>query len=188
MTTLLRDTDNGRENSDQPPVVLISAASARELFDTHGSELLAFLIGVLRDKSAADDVLQTSFRRLLESGHTAQKETIKGWLFKVALREALVYRRQAARNDKFIREYSISDVNSQEIYEPADVLAKAEDVERIRQLLSQLPPDQQQVIQQRIYEHKTFATIAEDSRVPIGTVLTRMRLALEKLRNWFGSP
>ena len=38
------------------------------------------------------------------------------------------------------------------------------------------------MVEQRIYGEKTFAVIAEELKVPLGTVLTRNRLAMEKLR------
>jgi len=45
-----------------------------------------------------------------------------------------------------------------------------------------LPPEQQQVVRMRIYEDKTFAVIAAELGIPLGTALGRMRTALIKLR------
>ncbi len=45
-----------------------------------------------------------------------------------------------------------------------------------------LPADQLQVVQLRIYEEQTFQEIARRLELPLGTVLTRMRLALKKLQ------
>ena len=47
--------------------------------------------------------------------------------------------------------------------------------------MERLPVEQRRVIRMRIYEDKTFAVIAEELGAPLGTVLTRMRLALRKL-------
>ena len=52
----------------------------------------------------------------------------------------------------------------------------------VRKALGELPPEQSKVVWARMYEDKTFAQIAEESGLPLGTVLTRMRLALGKLR------
>ena len=162
----------------------LSPEIVQELFARYGSEVFAFLVGVLRDQNAAQDVCQMTFGRVLEMGHTARDETIKGWIFKVALREALVYRRQRIRQDRHLKEYSQHATLFTESSESD--LVNSEDVARLRQLLMQLPADQQYVVRQRIYEGKTFATIADELNVPLGTVLTRMRLALEKVRKWFG--
>ena len=52
----------------------------------------------------------------------------------------------------------------------------------LRKALGELPAEQGRVVWARMYEDKTFAQIAEEFGLPLGTVLTRMRLALEKLR------
>ena len=166
----------------------LSSEVVRGLYEAHGAELLAFLIGVLRDASAAQDVSQITFRRLVESGHSVREETMKGWIFKVALREALVYRRQNSLRDRHLKEYSLHSTPraSSEASSFDDNLLKDETVTRLKQLLTQLPADQQFVVRQRIYENKTFAAIADELSLPLGTVLTRMRIALEKIRKWFG--
>lgn len=163
----------------------ISTEEVRELFAIHSTELVAFLAGVLRDPIAAQDVSQIAFSRLLELGHTAQKETIKGWLFQVAMREALDYRRRMKREQTHIEDYGTS--KRQGLAELTDSLALIDEVERIRKLLGQLPAEQQEVVSLRIHENKTFAIIAAELNVPLGTVLTRMRLATEKLRSWLGN-
>ena len=58
---------------------------------------------------------------------------------------------------------------------------RAETVARVRSALQELPQEQRQVVEDRIYRGKTFARIATDRGVALGTVLTRMRLALDKL-------
>jgi RNA polymerase sigma-70 factor (ECF subfamily) len=54
-------------------------------------------------------------------------------------------------------------------------------VERVTRSLSVLSPEQRQVVERRVWGGKTFAEIAAELDAPIGTVLTRMRLALCKL-------
>jgi RNA polymerase sigma factor (sigma-70 family) len=164
----------------------LSAEVVQSLYSTHATEVFAFLLGVLRDADDARDVSQLTFRRLVEVGHTAAETTIKGWIFKVALREALTYRRQTSRQDRHLKQISLEFGSSSPAGSLEDDLVRREDVTRLKQLLSQLPADQLNVVRQRIYEEKTFSTIANELDVPLGTVLTRMRLALEKLRKWWG--
>lgn len=168
----------------------ISPDEVQLVYETYHRELFAFLIGVLNDPSAAQDVSQVVFRRLIELGHTAQRETIKGWLFTVAMNEALDYRRKVVRQRQHLEEYCKQIENSQG---PTvdEVLVSEEEASRLRELITQLPKDQQQVVRLRIHTGKTFAVIATELQVPLNTVLTRMRLALDKLRkgmhNEFGS-
>ena len=56
-----------------------------------------------------------------------------------------------------------------------------------RAALEKLPVEQREVVLLKISEQKTFAAIAAELSLPLGTVLTRMQLALAKLRRALGS-
>ncbi len=178
--------DGGPTKSGQPtPPERLSPDTVRALYDVHGRDLLTFLMGVLRNPEVAQDVCQATFQRLLEAGHEARAETIRGWLFKVAFHEAMAHRRRESRGDRLQRNYGTAG-------DPVDFdsslqsLVRAEEIAKLKQLLLELPAEQQHVVRQRIHEDKTFAAIADELNVPLGTVLTRMRLAMQKLQKWFG--
>jgi RNA polymerase sigma-70 factor (ECF subfamily) len=61
-------------------------------------------------------------------------------------------------------------------------LLRLEAVELVREALDELPAEQRQVVRMRIYEDKTFAVIAKELKIPLGTALARMRSAGRKLR------
>lgn len=176
-------TDSGKLVSPER----LSAESVRALYEVHGRDLLTFLIGVLRDQEAAWDVSQITFQRLLEVGHLARSETVRGWLFKVAFHEAMAFRRKQSRGERIQRELAVGKDEGQGDFQSAmQSLVRDEEIARLRSLLQQLPEDQRFVVRQRIQEEKTFAVIADELQVPLGTVLTRMRLAIQKLQKWFG--
>ena len=169
------------------------ATTSRETdwFADFAGELRAFLLGVLRNDDLAGEALQTTLVKALERGHEARPETRRGWLFRVALNEALVLKRRAKIQVKTFRELAQSDARRHESAggsvtrneSPEGFVLRAEVVDRVRLALDDLPAEQRRVVQMRIYEHKTFAIIASELKVPLGTVLTRMRLATEKLRD-----
>ena len=163
----------------------LSIETVRELYEVHSRDLLAFLIGVLRDGHAADEVAQATFARLMEAGHEARAETIKGWLFKVGFHEAMAFRRRQALQGKTLKNYPVRRDPLPTNETVHNELVRREDVAKLKELLAELPPDQQHVVRQRMYEGKTFAVIADELNVPLGTVLTRMRLAMEKLQKWW---
>ncbi len=178
--------DGGPTNAGQPtPAERLSPDTVRALHDVHGRDLLTFLTGVLRNPEAAQDVCQATFQRLLEAGHEARVETIRGWLFKVAFHEAMAHRRRESRGDRLLRNHSAAG-DSAGLDSSLQSLVRAEEIAKLRQLLQELPVEQQHVVRQRIHEDKTFAAIADELNVPLGTVLTRMRLAMQKLQKWFG--
>ena len=179
--------DGGTANSEEPkPHVRLPPETVRALYEVHGRDLLTFLTGVLRSADAAQDVCQATFQRLLEAGHEAREETVRGWLFKVAFHEAMAHRRKQTRGEKLQRELEAAGLDPVVLDLSLQSLVRSEEIEKLRRLLKELPAEQQYVVRQRIHEDQTFAAIADELNVPLGTVLTRMRLAIQKLQNWFG--
>lgn len=150
------------------------------LYSEHAVELRSFLTGVLRDADLAGDVLQAAFTKAVEVGHTSQEESRKAWLFRVAFNEAMQIKRRGRIHERSTRQLArIREEHDSGRAE--DEAFRSEDVARVRQALDVLPEAQRQVVRMRIYEEKTFAVIAEELGCPLGTVLTRMRLAMGKL-------
>lgn len=150
------------------------------LYESHGPELRRFILGVTRDTELTNDVMQATYAKAVERGHTARPETFKGWLFRVAFHEALTARRRRDARDQGLRR--LAELGRHSVVRPDEQLIRDETIEAVRQALGDLPPEQRRVVWARMYEDKTFAEIAQENRLPLGTVLTRMRLALEKLR------
>src|SRR5262245_33354688 len=65
---------------------------------------------------------------------------------------------------------------------PEGEVVRWETIRGVKSALERLPEEQRTVVNLRIYEEKTFAEIAATLDLPLGTVLTRMRLALQKLQ------
>ena len=166
------------------PVEGVAAAEGAvpmaSLYADLADELRRFIIGVVRDPGLADDVMQATFVKAVEHGHEARVETSRGWLFRVAFHEALASRRRQAARDKGHRR--LADFRARRDAGPDEPLIRGEAVEAVREALRQLSEEQRRVVLARVYEEKTFAEIAGEFGLPLGTVLTRMRRALEKMR------
>lgn len=191
------------EASDTP----VHVRAVEALYRQHGVDLEAFLIGVLRDRHQAAEVVQIVFRKALE--HLSQLESDegdsklsnlqeseeesaarllskwqspRGWLFRVAWNEAMLVRRVKTRHQNLLQKAVWNrDLDRPEPSAPHSGLIQDETVEAVRKAINDLPEEQRTVVCSRIYEDKTFAVIAEELGVPLGTVLTRMRLAMQKL-------
>lgn len=172
----------GAEPDDDPGISagMLDASQVVALYEEHGLELRRFVLGVVRSPELASDVVQATFAKVIELGHTARVETRKGWLFRVALHEALALKRRQATRDEAGRRLAGLWRQRGEI--PEERLIQVEQVARVRQAVDQLSPELKQVVWQRLYADKTFAEIAREAGLPLGTVLTRMRLAVERLR------
>lgn len=163
---------------------LLSAQVVQDLYQAHGEELLRFLRGILRDDASAGDCLQITFTKLLQKGHETKTESRRAWLFRVAYQEAMLAKRKKTTTERVLEKaaWSRDDRNESRTHLPSDSLVKNESAEAIRAALAELPQEQQTIVRMRIYEDKTFAVIAEELNIPLGTALGRMRNALIRLR------
>jgi RNA polymerase sigma-70 factor, ECF subfamily len=139
---------------------------------------------IVRDWSLAADVVQTSFVTLSRFGGDVVPEARKSWLFRVVHREALRVREKQKPYQEWSDGSGSSVFENHATYEipPLSKMADDEQVEQLNQHISQLPQEQREVLRLRFFENKTFAEIAESMQTPIGTALSRMRLALDRLR------
>lgn len=173
---------------DPPP---IDRSKVEAVYQLHVDALERFLLGVLRNESAAADALQTTFIRLLEKGHLVQQEdSIKAWLFRVAFNEAMLIRRRESISRKHAENIAwksqmqagadkgADDRLSQSVHHAI----RQEDILQVRKALQRLPELQRIVVEKRVYEGLKFREIAEELDVPLGTVLARMQAGLKKLK------
>ncbi len=155
------------------------------------SDLKVFLCGVLRDRQFVEDVFQKSVIKAIEAADSARRETLRGWLFRIALNEARQVgrerRRDAACREKLVEKLSVEQperLSAVDARWMADFgLLSEEVILAIRRSIEKLSAEQQDVIRRRIYEGQTFAEIAEQMKQPLGTVLTWMRRGLQRMKD-----
>lgn len=172
--------DPGEPESGESKTGKIDPAAVAAIYVEHAEPLRRFLLGVLGDSQLAGDVLQAAFTKLVERGHETREESRKSWLFRVAFHEAMAVRRRQNVGQKVVKRLAWSkDTTSDRADEP---LLRLESVESVRAALDELPSEQREVVRMRIYEEKSFAVIAEELSIPLGTALGRMRSAMQKLK------
>jgi RNA polymerase sigma-70 factor (ECF subfamily) len=160
----------------------LDSAAVAALYAEHGEELRRFLVGLLRDAHLAADVFQTTFAKAVEMGHTARRESLKSWLFTVAYHEAMHVRRREMTGQRALAKRFIRQSLDTHPEKPGSEFVNEENIDRVRKALMELPADQVEVVRRRMFRDQKFKDIADELNLPLGTVLTRMRLALAKLR------
>lgn len=148
-------------------------------YSEHSERLKAFVFGVIRDWTLADEVVQATFVKAATHGAAIQENSVRPWLFQVAFNEAKLIQRKRGIESKVVAKLDVQNVSNAS---PEHALLRWELVEQVREALQELPAEQRDTVWQRIYEEKTFQEIADTQQVPLGTVLTRMRLALQRLQ------
>jgi RNA polymerase sigma factor (sigma-70 family) len=165
-------TDSGQRRGD-PEIV-------EQLYATYSGQLRPFLVGLLRNHSLVDEALQQTFQQALNNGGDVDPAKWKAWLFQVAWNEAMALRRRQQIDLRALQNLART---APRFGLPASAgVLQDEQIERLRTAIEHLPPDQQTVVRRRIETEQTFQQIADELQVPLGTVLTRMRLALARLR------
>jgi RNA polymerase sigma-70 factor (ECF subfamily) len=158
-----------------------------DLFERHEAPLYCFLLGILRDTHQAEDALQETFVRALERLDGVDPDHLRGWLFTVAYHQAMLARRQGASRRRVV---VAGDAPVEGACDPGagplDRAEQGDDARRLRDLLERLPPQQREVIRQRVYEGKKFREIAQALDCPLNTALARMHEGLKRLRLLWG--
>lgn len=136
-------------------------------------------VGILGDRSEAEDVAQEAFLRAYDGLPQLRKlETFPSWIATIATRIALDTTRKRRREipveDGQLTERHAATVNP---------YSDAEDRLDLLQMLNQLSIDERTVIVLRELQDKSYAEIAELLDVPLGTVRSRLHSARHHVRD-----
>jgi RNA polymerase sigma-70 factor (ECF subfamily) len=152
-----------------------------QLFEHFGPRVKAYLIREGADQATAEDLAQDV---MLTAWHRAaqfdrNKAAVSTWLFTIARNRRIDVLRRARRP-----EIDPEDpVLVREPDDPADrVLEAAQMSEQVRAAVAKLPQEQEQLLRLAYFEDKSHSVIAEELSLPLGTVKSRLRLAMAKLR------
>ncbi len=152
------------------------------IWHEHATGLRRFLLGVLKDGHLADEALQQSFVKTIQQGHTADPARMKGWIYKVAFNEAMEQKRRQKTAEGAKPKLADALRAKKTGRSPQEQVAWNEQVEAAQHAMARLPAEQKMILTMRLQQSKTFAQIADELDIPLGTALTRMRLALQKLK------
>ena len=151
--------------------------SLEVIFRDFSSQLRRIAWAICRDWGLAADAVQESFLLLEKQWDTIKPENRRGWLVRTTQFQAQNLRRKKIRHQSSSDTQSLLDDTSVEEQLEINELANW-----FRQRIQHLPESQRSVLEQRFGMERTFAEIAEDLDVPLGTILSRFRLAMTKLR------
>ncbi|MGI9466854.1 MAG: RNA polymerase sigma factor [Rubripirellula sp.] len=155
-------------------------ARRRRVFNDTKVGLRFFLSKRLPQEADIDDCLQVVFVKLMEKGDGVAPPALRSWLYRVASNESARLWRTKAAAEKMYQKHGGVGIP---VPDPTMTAMQAEATEELKKALKELPESWQQIVSLRIYENLTFQQIANQLGIPLGTALTRMRRALERLKN-----
>jgi len=151
-----------------------------ELYDACADRVHHYLVVRLGSRADADDVLQETFVRLARTRQKlARVENLVAYVFAMARNEAVRLRGRQSR-----AAHLAASVAPQELFEEAcsGHLSDFETAEWVASLLAVLSDELREVVELKIYGGLTFREISAVTGLPQGTVATRYRAALERMR------
>lgn len=166
----------------QQIITVGSADALAELYDRHAQTVYNLIFRIVRDEGVADELLQETFWQVWQKAEQFRGDgEVAAWLFRVARNKSLdeLRRRKA-------RPATEPDTLTEELAPPAkdDVEKTAEkswQAQRVHQALREIPDEQRRCLDLAYFRGLTHRQIAEYMDLPMGTVKTRIRLAMQKL-------
>jgi RNA polymerase sigma-70 factor (ECF subfamily) len=166
----------------EPGETCVAPEALLRTFNELRDELVSTLWYMLGNREDAQDAAQEAFLKCwrAQAGMKGIRN-LRAWIFRVSLNVARDMQRSGwyRRSKQFAGEDALLPGGE---VGPEKSAEQAETMERLRQAIVQLRPEEKEVFLLRQNGDLTFEEIAEMRRVPLGTVKTQMRSALHKLR------
>ncbi|WP_322821572.1 sigma-70 family RNA polymerase sigma factor [Chloroflexus sp.] len=166
-------------------IVQHEEAALGELYDRYASLVYAIALRITGDRQTAEEVMQDVFQNIWQTagGFRRQAGAVAGWIIGISRHraiDALRSKRERGRSRELTGiEATPHPSTSSDIEHDVEqrILREA-----VRAALADLPSTQRQAIEMAYYGGLTQAEIAERLGEPLGTIKTRLRLGLTKLR------
>jgi RNA polymerase sigma-70 factor (ECF subfamily) len=156
-------------------------AAMASLYDRYSKVVYSVALRVLRDPSAAEDVLQEIFMQIWRNpdGFVATRGSLGGWLAVVSRNRSIDALRRKRPSEQ------VDEMQLASSYNLADEAERNTMMEKARTVILLLPTEQRKTLEMAFFDGLTHSEISEMTGDPLGTVKTRIRSALTTLRKAF---
>jgi RNA polymerase sigma-70 factor (ECF subfamily) len=144
------------------------------LFESEESGLLSFAIGLVRQRSVAEELVQDAFLRLHEVW--GQVENPRGWLYRSIRNLALNHLRDHRRETPLEETPETASEGR-----PDEELGRMEAIGLVRLLLADLPPEDRDLIRMKYQEDLKYGEISERTGLGVGNVGYKLHHLLKGL-------
>ena len=174
-------------NPDAPWVARMSAIARdrdrtafAEVFRHFAPRVKAFLIRSGTDQALAEECMQDVMATLWQKAHLydPSRASVATWIFTIARNRKIDLLRRHARPEPEDLPWGPETAPDQ-----ADVIALQQDAARLTEAIGKLPEKQRELIQSAFFGDLSHSEIAAQTGLPLGTIKSRIRLALDRLRH-----
>lgn len=160
------------------------------LINRHKNKIYGFIFSKVLDRDLTEDIFQDTFMKViitLKEGKYNEEGKFLPWVMRIAHNLTIDYFRFKTRMPVIGESFADEDFGIFDfLSDPEDCsetkIIKNQIEQDLRSIVEQLPEDQRQVLELRIFKELSFKEIAEETDVSINTALGRMRYALINLR------
>ena len=180
-------SNDNENNLSEWDLLLIQVGKNRDtsafkaLYEHFTPRLKSFLLRIGSDESTAEEVCQESMIMVWRKAETFNPESAGAstWIYTIARNKRIDKLRKDSR--------PMPDLNDPSFYKKPidksdDILQRVEEERKIKKALENLPPEQAKLIFSAYYDEKSHRKIADEANLPLGTVKSRIRLAINRLR------
>lgn len=175
--------------SDESLILLIARKQSDalgEFYNRYNRLVFSLALSSVGDRGTAEEITLDVFTRVWENAATyrAEQAKVTTWLTSITRYHSIdILRRQGSRPEQ--HSVSWADVSPNALgsgIDPEEAAELSLRRERVRAAVAQLPTDQKQALALAYFKGYTHRQIAEALGQPLGTIKTRIRLAMQKLR------
>jgi RNA polymerase sigma-70 factor (ECF subfamily) len=170
-------------------IALAHPEALSELYDRYSRLTFSLALHILGEAELAEEVTQDVFFRIWEKAETYQvgQARVSTWLTSITRNRSIdLLRKRKVRPEG-------SSIGWDELlpgWEPAsdgrdpeDLTAQAIQTQRVRAAIARLPVEQKQALAMAFFDGYSHSEIAQRLDQPLGTVKTRIRMGMQKLRS-----
>jgi RNA polymerase sigma-70 factor (ECF subfamily) len=158
------------------------------LYDRHSRAAFSLAYRMMGERQAAEDLAQDAFLKVWRSAssYRAERGSVRTWILSIVHNRGIDQIRSYASRRRTQDKIEASAPRSQ----PSEAFAQTwrnSQRDQIREALNTLPPEQLKILELAYFSGYTHVEISDLLSLPLGTVKSRMRLGLKKIRDYFES-
>jgi RNA polymerase sigma-70 factor (ECF subfamily) len=154
------------------------------LYDMYSASLMGVIARIVIDEAIAEDILQETFIKIWNSfqSYSTEKGRLFTWMVNIARNLAIDKVRSKDfknqnKNQELENNVTFIDEQVNTVYKP--------ELMGIKDLVEKLKPEQKIILDLVYFKGYTHVEVAEELDMPLGTVKTRLRMAIMQLRKYF---
>ncbi len=156
-----------------------------EIYERYARLVFSIAVKILNDRARAEDIVQQVFTKVWRHArdYRSERGKVSSWVIGITRNQCLDELRRSRVRPTLepVLEESVFELTSDD--DPLQAVQYIFEQAYVRNALQQIPPEQRKVIELAFWEGLTHQEIALRCHYPLGTVKTRLRLGMQKLKS-----